>query len=150
MQITYLKIEKFPRPCDTEIVWVGIRKHAMHLLTSCVRRGASIGLCRVKNPHNSKEKKKQPKCKKVRADNPERSQMQRHSSSLALFTPWKSNPRCSSNQLSRKAKQPLPQQLKSPTMVNNGQQAELNTFDWQWRKACFIKIEAIRTVLLFE
>ena len=60
MQITYLKIQKLPRPCDAEtIVWVGIKKHAMLLLVSCMRRGAAIGLCMVKNPHNSKEKKTQ-------------------------------------------------------------------------------------------
>lgn len=42
MQITHLKIQKFPRTCDEEtIVWVGSKKHARFLLASCKGKGAS-------------------------------------------------------------------------------------------------------------
>lgn len=42
MQITHLKIQKFPRTHDEEtIVWVGGKKHAHFLLASCKGKGAS-------------------------------------------------------------------------------------------------------------
>lgn len=124
MQITYLKIQKFPRPCDAEtIVWVGIKKQAMLLLVSCMRRGASIGLCMVKKTVTLRRRKKQ------NAKRHEQTTQRNHKCSgtanhQPFSLPGKVIQDVPSTGYQEKLSIPLPQQLKSPTMVNNGQQVK--------------------------
>lgn len=139
MQITYSKV---PRSCDAETTVWWVR----NLLCSCWSMpsvgSAAIALCIGKNPYNPTEEKRKPKMQEGMSRQSRELRMQWHSLSLALFNCQKSNHGCSFNWLSGKGKQ-----HQSSVMINTENRGRVLGCQW---KVCFIKIEAIWTVLLFE